>query len=152
MKRENILQAREQLFKTVGNSDHAILAAVYLKWDSVRTGGSDRKRCCESLGLSFNGMRDMKQLVRQLDSSLSASGYVASTEADRNCNSWRIIRACAVAAMAPSQLVRVQRPKTKYFETVEGAVEKDGVARELKVSICATTSLMRSLFSCGCLA
>lgn len=90
---------------------------------------------CDSLGLSFNGMRDMLQLVKQYDSSLSAAGYVGSRDADRNMKSWAIVRAVAVAALAPSQLVRIQRSTTKYAETVEGAVEKAGEAKELKFFI-----------------
>lgn len=111
------------------------LAAAFLRWDASSSGAGERKRFCESLGLNFNGMRDIKQLVRQLDSSLASAGYHPSQEADRNVNSWRIIRACVVAALAPSQIVRVHRPTTKYTETVEGAVEKAGVARELKFFI-----------------
>ena len=40
-----------------------------------------------------------------------------------------------MAALAPSQVVRVHRPITKYSETIEGAVEKDGKAKELKFFI-----------------
>lgn len=135
MKRRIVLEERDALFKSVGNSDHAMLAAAFLTWDSIQTGASDRKRYCEKLGLSFNGMQDIKQLVKQLDSSLASLGYVANAEADRNDNSWRIVRACATAALAPSQLVRVHRPVAKYTDTSEGAVEKDGVAKELKFFI-----------------
>lgn len=106
-----------------------------MEWEDATVGGGGRKRLCDSLGLSFNGMRDMAQLVRQYDSSLSAAGYVGSRESDRNMKSWTIIRTVAVAALAPSQLVRIQRSTTKYVETVEGAVEKDGEARELKFFI-----------------
>ena len=81
----------------------------------------------------------MKQLVRQLESSLSSAGYHDTTESDRNANSWRIIRTCAVASLAPSQIVRVMRPSTKYAETIGGAKEKDGEARELKFFIQAGT-------------
>lgn len=109
--------------------------AAYMQWEDAAVGGSGRKGLCESLGLSFNGMRDMMQLVNQYDSSLRAAGYAASKDADRNATSWSIIRALAVAALAPSQLVRIQRSSTKYVETVEGAVEKDGVAKELKFFI-----------------
>jgi hypothetical protein len=114
MKREKTLEERAKLFKTAGNSDHAMLAAAFLNFESQGYGGGGQKRYCESLGLSFNGMRDMLQLVNQLDSSLTSAGYVASEEADRNAHSWRILRACAVSAMAPGQLVRVHRPSTKY--------------------------------------
>jgi ATP-dependent RNA helicase DHX57 len=110
-------------------------AAVYLLWDEVDAGGGGKMRLCDSLGLGFNTMRDMKQLVNQYDASLRAAGYVPSKDADRNIKSWSIIRACAVAALAPSQLVRLQRPTTKYDQTVEGAVEKDGQAKELKFFI-----------------
>ena len=80
-------------------------------------------------------MKDMAQLVNQLDGSLRAAGFEASRESDRNANSWRILRACAVASMAPGQLVRLLRPSTKYVDTAEGALENDGVARELKFFI-----------------
>lgn len=135
IKNEMILEDRKAMFDAVGNSDHALLAAVFLKWENTDAGGGARKRVCESLGLSFNGLRDMAQLVRQLDSSLRAAGYEASQDSDRNMKSWRVIRTCVVAALAPSQLVRVHRPTTKYVATVEGASEKDGEARELKFFI-----------------
>ena len=77
----------------------------------------------------------MMQLVNQYDSSLRAAGFADSKDADRNSNSWTIIRTCAVAALAPSQLVKVVRPSAKYAATIEGAVEKAGVARELKFFI-----------------
>ena len=134
-KQRIVLEERTALFKMVGNSDHAMLAAVFLNWDAIHSGAADRKRYCEKLGLSIHGMRDLKQLVQQLDSSLATLGYVANEDADRNGKSWRIVRACATAALAPSQLVRVHRPVTKYAETAEGAVEKDGVAKELQFFI-----------------
>ena len=133
MMRRRVVEVRAELFNSVGNSDHAFLAAAFLRWDSCKQG--DKRRCCDHLGLAWTGMNEMQQLVRQLDSSLSTSGYIASEEADRNSNSWRIIRACAVAALAPNQLVRVQRPSAKYHETAEGAVEREGTARELKFFI-----------------
>ena len=37
-----------------------------------------------------------------------------------------------VSSLAPTHLVRVQRPSQKYTETTEGAIEKDGVAKEYK--------------------
>jgi len=135
LRQKKILRERNALFKTVGNSDHAMLAAVYMAWSSLNGGGGERKRYCESMGLSFNGMRDMKQLVSQLDSSLCSSGYFSSKQSDANSNSWRVIRACAVSALAPGQIVRVERPGAKYSETAEGAVEKDGKAKELKFFI-----------------
>jgi ATP-dependent RNA helicase DHX57 len=135
LKRRIVLEERENLFKSVGNSDHAMLAAAYLNWDAIQSGAGDQRKYCERLGLSFKGMQDVRQLVKQLDSSLSSLGYFSSDDADRNAKSWRIIRACATAALAPSQLVRVQRPVAKYAETSEGAVEKDGVAKELKFYI-----------------
>jgi len=132
-KRRRTLEARHDLFKTVGNSDHAMFAAAYLQWDSHV--GSKRREYCDLMGLSMNGMRDVKQLLRQLDASLSLAGYKYSSESDRNGKSWRTIRACVVAALAPSQLVRVLRPSTKYAETLGGAKEKDGEAKELKFFI-----------------
>ncbi len=127
-----ILENRHELFESVGNSDHAMLAAVYTKWDQLSGGGGVKRKYCESLGLSPNTMRDMKQLARQLDSSLTQAGFVSSKDSDMNIKSTRIIRSFIVSSLTPSQVVRVQRASTKYAETSEGAVEKDGKAKELK--------------------
>jgi len=133
IKRKRTLEERKDLFKMVGNSDHAMFAAAYLKWDSYAP--TERRNYCDMVGLSMMGMRDVKKLVKQLDSSLSTAGYRPSEESDRNAKSWRTIRACVVAALAPSQIVRVLRPSAKYAETLGGAKEKDGEARELKFFI-----------------
>lgn len=132
MKTRSILNERAAILETVGNSDHAMLAAVYMKWNSINGGGGAKKRFCESLGLSQVGMRDIHQLVRQLDASLSVAGFQSTPDCDENIKSWRIIKSCVVSALAPSQMVRIFRSSTKYAETVEGAVEKDAVAKELK--------------------
>ena len=131
----SILDERKKLFETCGNSDHSMIAAAFIKWRNTPNGHTMKKRCCESLGLSFNGMRDINQLVQQYDSSLSGSGFPSSKDSDRNLLSWRVIRTCAVASMAPEQLVRVYRPSAKYEETAEGAKSKDGEAREHKFFI-----------------
>jgi ATP-dependent RNA helicase DHX57 len=135
MKNRRILEERAKLFKKAGNSDHAMLAGAYLDWENLDAGGGKRKQYCETLGLSWNGMRDILKLVNQLDASLRSAGYAASKESDRNAHSLRILRACAVSSMAPGQLVRVHRPSTKYVDTAEGALEKDGKAKELKFFI-----------------
>ena len=80
-------------------------------------------------------MRDILALTRQLDSSLTTSGFLPSNECNRNESSTRIVRSMLVASLSPTQIVRVQRPSTKYTETVEGAVEKEGKANELKFFI-----------------
>jgi ATP-dependent RNA helicase DHX57 len=112
-----------------------MLAAAFMNWQNLPSGGGERKKYCESLGLSFTGMKDIAQLVKQYDSSLSASGFPSSRESDRNSHSWRVLRTCAVAAMAPDQLVRVVRPATKYDDTAEGARLKQGEAKEHKFFI-----------------
>lgn len=130
-----VLEQRSKLFELSGNSDHAMLAAAFISWEQLSAGGGERKKYCDELGLSFTGMRDILQLVNQYDLALSMAGYGRSTESDRNEKSWRVLRACAISAMAPSQLARVQRSSTKYTSTAEGAREKDGVAKELKFFI-----------------
>ena len=67
-----------------------------------------------------------------ISGSLRSAGFAASFESDKNSNSWRIIRSCITSSLAPAQFVRVQRASTKYADTVEGAVQKDGEAKELK--------------------
>lgn len=101
-----ILEERDKIFETVGNSDHAMLAAVYLHWDKLDGGGGVKRKYLESLGLAPNGMRDMKQLVRQLDSALCNAGFHTTEDSDINEKSWRIIRSCIVSALAPTQIAR----------------------------------------------
>merc|ERR1712183_530246 len=48
---------------------------------------------------------------------------------------WRIVRSVIVASLSPTQVCRVQRPSTKYTENVQGSIEKDGQAKELKFFI-----------------
>lgn len=133
-KQKQILQERKTMFQTVGNSDHAFLAATYIKWESLEK-GAPRKQYCERMGLSIPGMNEVLQLANQFDSALRSIGYHSSVETNCNGNSWRIIRAVAVAGMAPANLVKVVRPAAAYLETAEGAKEKDGEARELKFFI-----------------
>jgi len=129
---EAILQERQNLFvKSGGNSDHTYLAAIYLQWDSLK--GPDKLKFCNKLGLIPSRMRDIKLLVEQYDGALISLGFVSSEkESNINSKSFRIVRSCVVAALAPSQVIRVKRPALKYHETVEGSLEKDGVAKELK--------------------
>jgi hypothetical protein len=132
---QSILRERAALFEKCGNSDHALLAAAFMAWQSTEPGGGGRKKYCESLGLSFNGMKDIAQLASQYDSSLSAAGFPSSRESDRNGQSWRVLRTCAVASMAPDQLVHVIRPSEKYEETAEGSLLKQGEAKGHKFFI-----------------
>lgn len=134
-KQQLIVQERKKLFEACGNSDHSMIAAAFMNWRKISNGQGRKKRYCESLGLSFNGMRDINQLVQQYGSSLSGSGFPASDESDRNAQSWRVLRTCAVASMAPEQLVRVYRPSAKYEETAEGARSKEGEAKGHKFFI-----------------
>lgn len=106
-----------------------------MSWKELVESGGNGHAFCEKLGLSHASMTEMSQLARQFDSSLSALGFTRSPDSNQNNQSWRIIRGCAVAALAPSQLVKVVRPAAKYQETSEGAKEKEGAAQELKFFI-----------------
>jgi len=130
---KQILEERAALFKMVGNSDHVMLGKAFLQWKDCS--GTERKRYCDKLGLACNGMREILTLTRQLDSSLTSLGFHPSEVCNTNDSSWRIVKSVLVASLSPTQIVRVQRPTTKYTETVEGAVEKDGAAKELKFFI-----------------
>ncbi|KAL9179117.1 hypothetical protein ACHAXT_000159 [Thalassiosira profunda] len=129
-----VLEERAALFRQVGNSDHALLGKAFLLWKECQ-GAAERRRFCEKYGLAFNSMRDMLALARQLDSSLTTSGFHPSRECNRSGQSGRIVRSMLVASLSPTQVVRVQRPSTKYTETVEGSIEKEGKAKELKFFI-----------------
>ena len=134
-KRQRVLEERLSYYKLVGNSDHAILAAMFLKWKEIDSGGGERKAFCDSLGISFIALRDMLQLSSQLDGALKAAGFVPNQESDCNGKSGRIIQACAVSAMAPSHLVKIRKPAAKYLSTAEGATLRISDAKELKLFI-----------------
>jgi hypothetical protein len=118
MKQQNIREERAQLFDKIGRSDHAFLPALFFNWKECD--GPGRKVYCDSLGLSFMGMREMLQLANQLDIALQSIGYLDTPDSNRNGRLWSIIRAVAVAGMAPGQLVKVVRPATTYLKTAEG--------------------------------
>eukprot|EP00746_Dinoflagellata_sp_MGD_P060512 gnl/MRDRNA2_/MRDRNA2_25665_c0_seq1.p1 gnl/MRDRNA2_/MRDRNA2_25665_c0~~gnl/MRDRNA2_/MRDRNA2_25665_c0_seq1.p1 ORF type:complete len:511 (-),score=90.18 gnl/MRDRNA2_/MRDRNA2_25665_c0_seq1:26-1402(-) len=128
-KNKRILLARKTMAKKVGYSDHTMLAAVYLDWDSTNT-YKDREKYCEVYGLSFHGMNEMRQLVRQLDSSLSVAGYVSSQGSNRFDRCWDLLRACVVAALAPSHVVKVQAPIPKSGGLPSSASLRGGVVGE----------------------
>jgi ATP-dependent RNA helicase DHX57 len=144
MVRRKVLEQRASSAKEAGNSDHALSAFVFLKWQQTEKG--IRSRFCESLGVSSNALHDMALLFNQLDASLREAGFTSSPESDRHASSWRIIQACAVSAMSPNQLVKVRRPVIKYYETAEGARQKDGEARELSFFIRADSEKEERVF------
>lgn len=131
--KQRILDERRALSKTAGNSDHALLSIVYSKWK--KSDYATRNRFCESLSINKNVMRDLASNVDQLDAALTSLGFMSTAESDCNHGSLRIIHACAVAAMAPSQIIKVVRPGTKYEETAQGAKLSDGLAKELRFFI-----------------
>ena len=130
LRNEAILEERRKLAKTVGHSDHVLLSAVFQKW--CESGGGEKRRFCDRLGIADNGMREMKQLRDQLDGSLRGIGFRNNANSNRNGTKWRVVRGCVVSALSPAGLARVERSSAKYSETKGGAVEKDGEARELK--------------------
>lgn len=135
LKAQQILKNRKDLAKLVGNSDHAMLAEMHRRWGDTKAGSGTRKELCDQLGLSFTGMRELDHLVKQLDASLALAGFVDSTPSNSNARSFRVIRACVVSALSPTQIVKVVRPAAKYHDTAQGAMEKDGKAQELKLFI-----------------
>ncbi len=112
---KEILEERAALFKMVGNSDHVMLGKAFLLWKECDS-AAERKRYCDRVGLAFNTMREILALTRQLDSSLTTLGFQRTTVCNKNDSSWRIVRSVLVAALSPTQVVRVQRPSAKYTE------------------------------------
>jgi ATP-dependent RNA helicase DHX57 len=126
--KEKILKQRATEYELSGKSDILFLGHLFLRWkESV-----DKKAFCDRLGLSISTMKEMKQLYLQLDDSLSAIGFFDDEESNKNTKSWRLIRACLVSALSPTQLVRVERAAAKYAETSEGSVEIEGIAKDLR--------------------
>lgn len=98
----------------------------------------------DRFGLALNIMKEMQQLVQQLSFTLSSLGFIENKECTVHTYSWRVVRAVVVSALAPAQIVKIQRPTTKYTETVEGAVEKEGKAKDLKFFIRGGESSVQS--------
>ncbi len=130
-KRWKMLEEREKLRKSVGHSDHSLLAAAYEKWRAAE-GGGEKRRVCDTYGLSGEGMREFKQLRDQYDGALRSAGWEGGSYANMNCGEWKVVRAAVVAALAPGGLVKVERGSIKYDETKGGNVERAGNAKELK--------------------
>ena len=51
------LEARAKLAEQSGNSDHAMLAAMFIACEGLPTGEGDRMKYCEKLSLSVTGTR-----------------------------------------------------------------------------------------------
>ena len=130
MKKSKILEERKGVYKLVGQSDHAFLAKIFMDWEQSK--GPERRKYSEKLGLSIPAMRDLLLLKQQFDAALSSVGYINTSDSNEHGSYWRIIRAVAVAGMAPGQLVKIVRPAVTYQETAEGAKEKQGKAQELR--------------------
>ena len=158
-RRAKIEDERAKLAKTVGHSDHALLAAAYERWDSAG-GNGDKRKVCEALGLSEPGMREVrsckrgggggdlivdsnpvycgthlplqfKQMRQQLDSSLAL--IMRRDRGDNaNASEWRVVRTAICSALCPLGLVKVEKSVVKYDETAGGNVEREGESRLLK--------------------
>ena len=138
VKKKEVLVEREKLAKTVGHSDHALLAAAYDMWSKAE-GAAAKRKVCDSVGLAQDGMREFKQLRDQLDSALSHAGFTSRAPGcNANGDKWRVVRAVVISALSPGGLVRVERSSIKYDETSGGAVEREGDAKELKFFLRAT--------------
>jgi ATP-dependent RNA helicase DHX57 len=131
LKNEKIMKERAKEFEQVGCSDIAFLAHLFLRWTETR----EKKEFCDTFGLSIPGMNEMKQLYNQLDISLNSVGFNHNEQSNKSAKSWRLIRSCIVSALAPNQLVRVERAAAKYAETAEGSLEVEGSAKELRFFI-----------------
>ncbi|GMH85017.1 hypothetical protein TrVE_jg5124 [Triparma verrucosa] len=129
-RRSKIQSERTKLAKSVGHSDHSLLAAAYERWDGA-SGGAEKRKVCEQLGLSEPGMREFKQMRQQLDSSLSQIMPRGRSD-NANSKEWRVVRTVITSALCPVGLVKVEKSVVKYDETAGGNVEREGEATNLK--------------------
>lgn len=124
-------------------SDHIALLRAYHGWQNA---GKRRRQFCEENFLSYDGMRTISDLRRQLATALLDAGFGNSgSQASGNSSndftslkSTNVLRAAICAGMYPNVLFIRKPPKT-YYEMNGGNFERTPDAKELKF-YCQTSS------------
>ncbi|CAN0198229.1 unnamed protein product, partial [Ectocarpus fasciculatus] len=154
-KREAIDAAKKRMAAAGGGrSDHTLLAVAVSEWEAAgdggggggggggRWGGGDRARkaFCAENGISFERMRELGEVRKQLAQALAGIGFISSSRAafdprasvNAQARSWRAVKAAVCAGLYP-RVMRVRRPMEKFVDLVGvGAVPVRHTAKEFQ--------------------
>jgi ATP-dependent RNA helicase DHX57 len=139
---DDVLAARLQLAKSLGSrSDHALSVMLMNSWDSGKN--KERQNMCDVYGLSFPRMQEAHQEWKHLARALESIGFLPigfnegkcrGCDEDMYSTDWRVVKSVITAAFC-CNLVKVERPATKYISTQAGAVAKDADSTQMRFFI-----------------
>eukprot|EP00946_MAST-07B_sp_MAST-7B-sp1_P000372 g372.t1 len=117
-------------------SDHIALLRAYHGWEKA---GKGRRQYCSDNFLSYDGMRQLSSLRRQLGTALFDAGFSGrhqgnSSEREndfKSLKSTNVLRAALCAGMYPN-IIHIRKPPKVYYEMNGGNFEKTPSAKELK--------------------
>lgn len=155
-KREAIDAAKKRMAAAGGGrSDHTLLAVAVSEWEAAGEGGGGggggrwggggggdraRKAFCVENGVSFERMRELGEVRKQLAQALAGIGFIPSSRAafdprasvNAQARSWRAVKAAVCAGLYP-RVMRVRRPMEKFVDLVGvGAVSVRHTAKEFQ--------------------
>ena len=129
-------EANDAKCKLAGNSRSDLIALLnaYNGWSASKR----KSHFCEANFLSYDGMRTINDLRRQLATALVDSGFrsrneraSASLSRDNSVKSSNVLRAALCAGLYPN-VIEIKKPPKRYEEGLHGSVVKVPEARELK--------------------
>ena len=129
--RHSIELKRKDISTKCGKSDHLVFAKTFALFVAAK----DKRGFCTQLGLSIDGMNNVRQLRKEYARDLSSIGFLPGGSSNPalnvNADSIRMVSAALCAGMY-SNVLHVIRPTQKYHDTAEGSVAALGKARELQ--------------------
>eukprot|EP00937_MAST-01D_sp_MAST-1D-sp2_P000724 g724.t1 len=122
---------RKKVAARCGKSDHLVFAEAFAEFRDAK----DKRKFCNQLGLSIDGMNNVKQLRAEYARELQSIGFLHGSITDGAVNvhsgSIRMVSAALCAGLY-NNILHVIRPTQKYHETADGSVAAQGKARELQ--------------------
>ena len=129
--RHSIELQRKEISRKCGKSDHMVFAKTFTLFAAAK----DKRAFCTQLGLSIDGMNNVRQLRKEYARDLTSIGFLPGGSSNPtlnvNADSIRMVSAALCAGMY-SNVLHVIRPTQKYHETAEGSVAALGKAQELQ--------------------
>ena len=162
-KREAIDAAKKRMAAAGGGRiDHTLLAVAVSEWEAAGDGGGGggrrqgagggggrwgggggdgaKKTFCLENGISFERMRELGEVRKQLAQALAGIGFISSSHAafdprasvNAQARSWRAVKAAVCAGLYP-RVMHVRRPMEKFVDLVGvGAVSVRHTAKEFR--------------------
>ncbi|XP_041352034.1 putative ATP-dependent RNA helicase DHX57 [Gigantopelta aegis] len=139
----------------LGNSDHLTVLNAYMGWINARKRSSQEGfHFCRENFLSVKSLQMLSSLKQQFVELISDIGFVkegitlrdvervardgtdgvinaTGSEANANCNNWKLLSAVLVGALYPN-VVQILTPETRYSQSSAGAVMRAPKPQEMK--------------------